>query len=87
MCLSIYGTAKVHEMYCVGLKLKFVVCDMPIFTALMPLLSLDSLQKVGFLAGPAGGAVEKNGQLVSPVTVEIHFTLSNYLKYLNKSVF
>ena len=33
-----------------------------------PLLSLDSLQKVGFLARPAGGAVEKNGQLVSPVT-------------------
>ena len=35
----------------------------------MPLLSLDLLQKVGFLARPAGGAVEKNGQLVSPVTV------------------
>ena len=33
-----------------------------------PHLSLDSLQKVGLLARPAGGAVEKNGQLVSPVT-------------------
>ena len=33
-----------------------------------PHLSLDSFQKVGLLARPAGGAVEKNGQLVSSVT-------------------
>ena len=33
-----------------------------------PLLSLDSLQKVGFLARWAGGAVEKNGRLVSAAT-------------------
>ena len=33
-----------------------------------PHLSLDSLQKVGLSARPARGAVEKNGQLVSPVT-------------------
>ena len=36
-----------------------------------PHLSLDSLQKVGLLARPAGGAVEKNGQLVTPVTMVI----------------
>ena len=35
----------------------------------MPPLSLDSLQKVGHFPRPAGGAVEKNRQLVSPVTV------------------
>ena len=34
----------------------------------MPLLSLHSLQKVGYLARPDGGAVGKNRQLVSPVT-------------------
>ena len=32
-----------------------------------PHLSLDSFQKVGLLARPAGGAVEKNWHLVSPV--------------------
>ena len=39
-----------------------------------PHLSRDSFQKVGLLARPTGGAVEKNGQLVSPVTtIRINF--------------
>ena len=32
MCFSIYGTGYVHEMYCTGPFLKFVVCDMSTFT-------------------------------------------------------
>ena len=42
---------------------------MPTLTK-MPLLSLDTLNKVGYLARPDGGAVGKNRQLVSPVTTE-----------------
>ena len=38
----------------------------------MPLLSLHSLQKVGYLARPDGGAVGKNRQLVNPVTTVIN---------------
>ena len=34
----------------------------------IPHLSLDSLGKEAYLPRPAGGAVEKNWQLVSPVT-------------------
>ena len=66
MCFSIYGTGYVHEMQCAGLLLKFVVHDTPTFTqnaSFQPAL----MAEVGFLARPAGGAVEKNGQLVSPV--------------------
>ena len=41
---------------------------MPTFTK-MPHFSLDSLGKEAYLPRPAGGAAEKNWQLVSPVTV------------------
>ena len=70
MCFSIYGTDDLHEMHCTGLKMKFLVCAMPHPLLLIrPHLSLDSLQKVGLLARLVGGAVEKNGQPFSPVTV------------------
>ena len=53
-----------------------------------PHLSLDSLQKVGLLARPAGGAVGKNGQLVSPVTMDTsvntdYFSLFTFHKIIN----
>ena len=43
---------------------------MPTFTK-MPHFSLDSLGKEAYLPGPAGGAVEKNWQLVSSVTASL----------------
>ena len=49
--------------------LKFLVYDMPTIEKI-PHLSLDSLGKEAFLPRPGGGAVEKNRQLVSPVTPE-----------------
>ena len=49
-------------------SLNFLYVTRPLLLK-MSLLSLDSLQKVGYLARPAGGAVENNRQLVSPVTV------------------
>ena len=41
-----------------SLNLLYVTCPLLLIE---PLLSLDSLQKVGFLARPAGGAVKKMG--------------------------
>ena len=59
-------SAQVHS-----LNLLYVTC---LLLLKMPLLSLHSLQKVGYLARPAGGAVEKNRQLVSPVTADPAFS-------------
>ena len=51
----------------------------------MPPLSLASLQKVAYLPRPAGGAVEKERQLVSPVTPHILFCMYDvHLCYLSR---
>ena len=42
----------------------------------MPPLSLDSLHKEAYFPRPAGGAVEKNWQLVSPATKSVDLRLS-----------
>ena len=51
-----------------SLNMLYVTC---LLLLKIPLMSLHSSQKVGYLARPAGGAVEKNRQLVSPVTAPL----------------
>ena len=68
-------------LHCTGPFLKFLVCDTPTIEK-MPPLSLDSgLGKETYLPRPAGGAVEKNWQLVSPVTPD-NLTLANLHPHL-----
>ena len=68
MCDSIYGTGNVLAMYCVGPFIKYLVHDMStIDKNASSVPALDG--KEACMTRPAGGTVEIDWQLLSPVTV------------------